>query len=118
MKNLKYKLLLPCLFLVALTITIIACKKSFLDKTPLGAFSPSTIANKAGVQAVLIGAYHLLTGQGAASLGYGNSWGAAPSNWVFGSVDADDSYKGSTPSDQGDIVPLETWAYNANNPYL
>ena len=22
-----------------------------------------------------------------------------------------------TPSDQGDITPLETWAYNTNNPY-
>jgi hypothetical protein len=115
MKKLKYKIIVPggLLFL----ITLFACSKDFLNKTPLGAFSSAAIANKTGVQAVLIGAYHLLNGQGAASLGYGNSWGAAPSNWVYGSVDADDSYKGSTPSDQGDITPLETWAYNTNNPY-
>ena len=116
MKKLKYKILIPGSLI--LLIALFACSKDFLNKTPLGAFSPATIANKTGVQAVLIGAYHLLNGQGAASLGYGNSWGAAPSNWVFGSVDADDSYKGSTPSDQGDITPLETWAYNTNNPYL
>lgn len=115
MKRKTYKLIIINLLLL---VVLFACKKSFLDKAPLGSFTPGTVANKTGVQAVLIGAYHLLTGQGAASLSYGNSWGAAPSNWVFGSVDADDSYKGSTPSDQGDIVPLETWAYNSNNPYL
>lgn len=115
MKQIMRKLII---FNLLVLVVLFACKKSFLDKAPLGSFTPGTVANKTGVQAVLIGAYHLLNGQGAASLGYGNSWGAAPSNWVFGSVDADDSYKGSTPSDQGDIVPLETWAYNSNNPYL
>ncbi len=87
-----------------------------LDRPALGALSVATLANKTGVDGLLIGAYSMLDGQGGAA---GTSWGSAESNWVFGSVDAEDSYKGSTPSDQGDIVPLETWALSTSgNPYI
>ncbi|MBO9198955.1 MULTISPECIES: RagB/SusD family nutrient uptake outer membrane protein [Niastella] len=94
---------------------LIACSKSFLDKKPLGAFNEDQLLNEAGIGGLLVGAYHMVSGQGGAA---GNSWGSAASNWAFGSVAGGDSYKGSTPSDQGDIVPIETWAYNANNPYF
>jgi hypothetical protein len=100
---------------VAILFVVYACNKNFLDKPPLGAFNPAVLANRPGIDGILIGAYHMLSGQGGAA---GTNWGNAASNWVFGSVTADDSYKGSTPSDQGDIVPIETWAYNANNPYF
>jgi hypothetical protein len=96
-------------------VLVFACGKGFLDKKPLGAFNPDQLLNQAGIEGLLVGAYHMVSGQGGAA---GNSWGSAASNWVFGSVAADDSYKGSTPSDQGDIVPIETWAYNASNPYF
>ncbi len=108
MKTIKYLSIIPIGFVVILGIQ--ACKKNFLDKPALGALSQSTVANRTGVQGLLIGAYHSLLGE--------VNWGSAPSNWVFGSVAGGDSYKGSTPSDQGDITPLEIWAYNANNPYL
>lgn len=109
MKKIKNRIIIigSCVSLLA---TIYACKKTFLDKPALGALSQSTVTNRIGVQGLLIGAYHSLLGE--------VNWGSAPSNWVFGSVVGGDSYKGSTPSDQGDIVPLETWAYNANNGYL
>jgi hypothetical protein len=111
----KYKLV-TAVATVSIAIVIFACNKSFLNKTPLGAFNPNQLANQAGVQGLLIGAYHMLSGEGGAA---GNSYGSGVSNWVFGSVVAGDSYKGSTPSDQGtDVVPLETWAYNTNNGYL
>jgi hypothetical protein len=96
-------------------ILVFACGKNFLDKKPLGAFNPDQLANRAGVEGLLVGAYHMVSGQGGAA---DNSWGSAASNWVFGSIAGGDSYKGSTPSDQGDIVPIETWAYNTNNPYF
>jgi len=112
---LKYKLV-TATSVAILTLVVFACNKSFLDKKPLGALNPGQLANTAGVQGVLIGAYHMLSGEGGAT--NGNTWGSAASNWAFGSVSADDSYKGSTPSDQGDIVPIETWAYNTNNPYF
>ncbi len=114
MKSRKYNLIV--LAGVGFLSMIYACSKSFLDKQPQGAFNPSVLANKPGVEGLLIGAYHMVSGEGGKA---GNSWGGAPSNWVLGGVVADDSYKGSTPSDQGsEINPLATWAYNTNNVYL
>src|SRR6476620_6093946 len=107
MKRIQIKIFLP--LLVMICILAFACKQ-FLDKPPMGALLPSTLANRTGVQSLLVGAYHKLMGNA--------NWGSAPSNWVYGSVVGGDTYKGSTPSDQGDIVPLEIFAYNANNPYL
>lgn len=115
MKNisLTYKLITACF--IAMLGLVLACGKGFLDKKPLGAFNPDQLVNQSGIEGLLVGAYHMVSGQGG---GPGNTWGSAASNWVFGSVAADDSYKGSTPSDQGDIVPIETWAYNTSNPYF
>ncbi len=111
MKRLKFRLIIPAG--LVLLVTVYACSKSFLNKPPLGTLSPSIVANKAGVEGLLIGAYSLLDGNG----GNGGGWGAAGSNWVYGSVCADDAYKGSTPSDQGDIAPLEIWSATATNSY-
>lgn len=115
MKRMKYKLMLPSLGL--LLFLVLACKKSFLDKAPLGSLSQSTLANAVGVKSLLIGAYSMLDGEGGITVG--NQFGSGTDNWVFGGVVADDAYKGSTPSDQGDIVPLETWSTaTAGNGYL
>lgn len=100
---------------LALLLLVMSCSKNFLDKEPLGSFNPDQLANAAGANGLLIGAYHMIGGMGGAA---GNNWASGPSNWVFGSVAGGDSYKGSTPSDQGDIVQIETWAYNTNNPYF
>lgn len=97
-------------------LLIFACGKNFLSKKPLGAFNPDQLNNAAGVQGLLIGAYHMVSGEGGGQAG--NNYASGASNWAFGSVAGGDSYKGSTPSDQGDVVFIETWAYNANNPYF
>src|SRR5262245_45695708 len=99
--SLSYKLVIACS--IVTLVLVIACGKGFLDKKPLGAFNPDQLVNQTGIEGLLVGAYHMVSGQGGAAQ---NSWGSAASNWVFGSVTADDSYKGSTPSDQGDIVPI------------
>ncbi|WP_431214806.1 RagB/SusD family nutrient uptake outer membrane protein [Puia sp. P3] len=104
MRLLKYKYLIPGLIVAA---TGAACSHSFLDKTPAGALQSSQLANKAGVSSLLIGAYSMLDGEGAAT--QGNQYGSGASNWVFGGVVADDAYKGSTGPDQNDITPLQTW---------
>ena len=108
MKNLKLLYVIPACLLIIFIIQ--ACKKGYLDVAPQGALSEQVLANKTGVEGLLIGTYSRLGGSA--------NWGSAPSNWVFGSVVADEAYKGSTPSDQPDINPLESWAYNANNGYL
>ncbi|HET6995604.1 MAG TPA: RagB/SusD family nutrient uptake outer membrane protein [Chitinophagaceae bacterium] len=115
MKNLRYRLLI--LLSTFVLLVVFACNKSFLDKKPQGALSSSVLANNTGVEGLLIGAYHMVGGQGGAA---GTNWGAAASNWVYGSVCADDSYKGSIPPDQSTegIGTLATYTYATNNGYL
>lgn len=91
-----------------------ACKKSFLDIPPVGSLNPSIMANLQGVQGLLIGAYSTLDGYPGNGDG---GWGGAISNWTFGSVAADDAYKGSTPDDQPDVVPLQKWTADPGNSY-
>ncbi|MET4082772.1 hypothetical protein ABIB40_002736 [Pedobacter sp. UYP30] len=91
-----------------------ACKKDFLDKAPLGTLDPTTVANSAGVGKILIGAYSLINGFGSSGQGYGTG----PSNWIFGSVAADDAYKGSEAGDQSDILSIETYSANSANSFF
>ncbi len=57
---------------------------------------------------MLIGAYVLLSGENVPGQNLGNGSGA--SNYVYGNEAADDAYKGSTPSDQPDAIPIMTWS--------
>ncbi|QOR76513.1 MAG: RagB/SusD family nutrient uptake outer membrane protein [Thermoflavifilum sp.] len=113
---------LSILILTAVTGTSMllfsSCSNSFLNKPPIGNYDQNTLANRAGVEGLLIGAYSMLDGQGGAGAGIVGSWGTSADNWVFGSVVADDAHKGSDPGDQPDIVPLETWNPTPTNPYL
>ncbi len=112
MKQSKFKILL-----VGATTSLVlfyACSKNFLDKSPIGSLDQNTLANKAGVEGVLIGAYSMLDGYGGA----GGGWQSAGSNWVYGGVASDDAYKGSDPGDQADIVPIETYSPTASNGYF
>ncbi|MXV50876.1 RagB/SusD family nutrient uptake outer membrane protein [Pedobacter sp. HMF7647] len=115
MKKYSIRYIIPMgLFSLAM---IYACKKSFLEKDPLGSLQQTTLSNAQGVKSLLIGAYAMLDGEGGATTG--NQFGSGTDNWVFGSVAADDSYKGSTPSDQGDITFIQTWSTSfSNNSYL
>jgi hypothetical protein len=100
---------------IAATLTVLyACSKNFLEKAPLGSLDEATLATKAGVEGLLIGAYHMLSGYGGA----GGGWQTAASNWVYGGVASDDAYKGSDPGDQPDIVPIETYTSTSSNGYF
>jgi hypothetical protein len=113
MKRIKYKYLIPGS--LVLVFVLYACGKDFLNKQPLGALSPTLLANQAGVQGLLIGAYHDLTGEGTSQQG---AWGSAPDNWVYASVVADDAYKGSTTTDQQDIIQYQQWAATSAGAYI
>ncbi len=114
MKKLNLKFSVP-LVLVVLISTLYACKKNFLTQPPLGALSPATLGNAAGVNGLLIGAYSLLDGVG----GNGGGIDGAASNWLFGGVAAGDAYKGSQPSDGGaDALPVGNYTYIPANPYI
>jgi len=100
-----FKWILPAS--VVLVALIFACNKQ-LDLQPQGSLLASNVNNNSGVQGLLIGAYVLLSGENVPGQNLGN--GSAASNYVYGSEAADDSYKGSSPSDQPDAIPLLTWS--------
>jgi hypothetical protein len=81
---------------------IYSCKKA-LDQDPTGVLQAEKLANKAGVDGLLIGAYSVLDGyyQGQP----GTNYGSGISNWTTGGVGADDAYKGSTTDDQTPDLP-------------
>jgi hypothetical protein len=93
---------------------LIACKDEFMEAEPIGVLRDVDLDTKAGVQGLLIGAYSLLDGTGSAT----NNWEAAGSNFVFGSITSDDSYKGSDPSDQAPMLIMERYETRPNTGYL
>ena len=69
------------LFLILAVIgTLGSCKNSFLDVKPAGSLDQSVLGTKVGLDALLIGSYSLLDGEGP----FG--WGSAATNWVYGSI--------------------------------
>jgi len=114
MKRIKIKFITGLAVTFAAFMVMYACNKDFLEKAPLGALDPAFLANKPGVEGLLIAAYSLLDGYGGAGAG----WEAAGSNWVYGGVASDDAYKGSDPGDQPDIVPIETYQNPATDYYF
>lgn len=102
------------LLVIAITAGIIinACNKSNLNKRPLGHLDEATIANRKGVEKLLIGAYSLLDGIG----GNKGWWYSAASNWIYGSICGSQAYKGAEEGDQGpEINPIEKFSMTANN---
>lgn len=100
-----------CLFLSGLFIS--SCKKDFLEIGPLGLLSETTLANKAGVNGLLIGAYSLLDGHPG-----GNAMPQSMSNWHFGGVASDDAHKGSEYGDQTDLEFIENYSALPVNSYF
>src|ERR1700694_1650680 len=98
--------------ILVLAIILYACNKN-LNKSPQGYLLPANVTTLTGVNSLLIGAYALLDGENVP--GPGLAYGSAGSNWVYGSICADDSYKGSTPTDQLDATAVESWTLSQGN---
>jgi hypothetical protein len=113
MKISKYKLIVPGALAVA--ALVYSCKKA-LDKAPTGSLNATVLANKGGVDGLLIGAYSQLDGF-SADIG-GDPWPQGVSNWIYGGVGADDAHKGSTPGDQPDAAAIENHSFNPANSYF
>jgi hypothetical protein len=109
--NYMKKSILKPLSLVVLFLGLLgACKESFLDIKPQGALGEATLANEAGVEAALIGAYALLDGY---HIDNQNTWAADPVNWILGSVPSDDAYKGSEAGDNPEVTNFELYQWSA-----
>jgi starch-binding outer membrane protein, SusD/RagB family len=93
--------------------------KDFLTNasTPQGTLNQATLANRAGVEGSLIAAYRDLDCNNS---NHPTGWGCAATNWVFGDVVSDDTYKGSDHLDQQQINDLEAyhWAGSGAGAYL
>jgi starch-binding outer membrane protein, SusD/RagB family len=106
------KSLFLTLFMVVLST--IACKDDFLNVTPLGVLSETTLSSKAGVDLVLTGAYSMLDGVQTNVGSAFPDWTGSADNWVYGSVTSDDAYKGSNSGDQPEISFIETFTHTAD----
>ncbi len=105
--------------LAGLMFVISSCSDEFLQKDPQGSLSVNVLANSAGVEGLLIGAYSLLDGwEGGWSTGGGAPWNSAASNWTYGDVYSDDAYKGTEAGDQPALELLENYTHDAANPYM
>jgi starch-binding outer membrane protein, SusD/RagB family len=106
----KRPLLRGAAMVILTTVVLYGCK-DFLSNAsqPQGTLNQETLANRAGVEGSLIAAYRTLDCTDATS----NDWGCAASNWVFGSVASDDSYKGSDHLDQSQINDIEAYHWGA-----
>jgi hypothetical protein len=101
-------------------VAIYSCSK-YLNKPVVGALNSSVLANKAGVDGLLIGAYSMLDGvsQGNTYNGAGyTSWETTTTNWPYGGIASDDAYKGSNTTDQPTAAPIENHSLDAANEYV
>ncbi|GGZ23454.1 glycan metabolism protein RagB [Echinicola pacifica] len=118
MKKLSISYIL--LALLALGITS-SCSEEFLDQPALGALGDDVLANRDGVNNLLIGAYAALDGQGSGgtdALGGGSGWEAAPENWIYGTVAGGEASKGSFAGDQPAIDPIVNFYSSASNGFF
>lgn len=113
MKNKFYKIVVPCT--MALLSVTYSCK-NYLDKPSTGTLTKDVLANRAGVEGLLIGAYSLLDGvyQGQS----GDAWQTTVSNWSFGGIASDDAYKGSNPTDQPYAAEIMQHNVSVINDYI
>ncbi len=96
------------------TIILQACQKTFLDARPFGSYGQELVANKKGVDALLIGVYGVLDGQGVA----GDPWETSAVNWATAGVAADDAYKGTDANDQPQMTEVEQYQSQSTNRYF
>ena len=103
------------LALLAVTGVLYSCSEEFLDIKPKGQAGFDTLANKKGVDLLLIGAYSVIDGINGRT---GEGWASSVSNWVWGGVASDDAIKGSNSGDQNAINAIEAFFVDAENLYL
>ncbi len=97
--------------ILALALGVWGCDQFLTDaSTPQGTLDEGTLATKDGVEGSLIGAYRALDCTNSVG-----AWGCAASNWVWGSVAADDSYKGSDGGDQPPINDIEGYHWGTGD---
>lgn len=101
--------------MVLCLVSLVACKKSFLDPQPFGRYSSDQLMSKKGIDGLLTGTYGMLDGQGIPGA---SGWMVGATNWVYGDVASDDAYKGTDAGDQPQMTEIEIYASQAANTYF
>ena len=106
------------LVIILVSTFYLSCEKG-LDQPPLGLVDESNLADKKGVEGLLIGAYSLLDGAGLNGADF-SPWGSSGSNWIYGSICGSEGYKGSEfkSDDQAEIIQIERFETTAQNSYI
>lgn len=109
MTNSKNGLIILALLLTAGLFTK-ACGDDFLTRPALGSLDEQVLADRTGVNALLLGAYGALSQTGNQGWGDGlpgdGAWVVCPSNWLYGSVLGTEAHKGSDAGDQPQMNTL------------
>lgn len=102
------------LFIACLTIILVSsCSKNFLTVEPPNVITVDVLANKTGVQQLLVGAYHDVTGLTIHS----GWWSTSGTNWIYGDITSGDAYRGGT-NDGADGVTIEHFQTQPSTGYL
>jgi len=103
------------IYCILAVFTAVSCGDDFSTTPAVGALSDETLANPSGVDLLLTGAYSLLDGD-RNNLS-GNGFGRGGDNWWL-DVMSDDAHKGSTDSDQVELLQIETNDIQTSNGYF
>jgi hypothetical protein len=109
----KNRFILAALSVSGLLITN-SCGDKFLEKEPLGQYSPQTLQDMTGVEGLLVGAYGALDGIPV----QGSEWHGSMHAWVFGDIPSDDAYKGTDAGDQPEQTFIETYQWLPTNTHV
>lgn len=112
MKKLYFKISL----MVILGIAISSCKDEFLEEFPKGVVLFDTLADEAGADLLLIGAYSVIDGYSQG--GPGGNGSASATNWVWGDVPSDDMHRGDQTGGWSAINLIERYEVDSTNPWL
>jgi hypothetical protein len=98
---------------VVSTVITAGCHKSFLNVPPQGQQSIEAYYNYTGVQNLLTGAYHDLTGISTNS----GWWSTSGTYWVYGDVTAGDAFTGG-PNTLPDVSTIEQFQVSPFTGYM
>lgn len=94
-------------------LVITSCSDDFLNVSPQSVVTEDVLATKAGVQQLLVGTYHDVTGLTIKS----GWWSTTGTNWVYGDITSGDAYRGGT-NDANDAVYIEQFIATPSTGYF
>ncbi|EIA08581.1 RagB/SusD family nutrient uptake outer membrane protein [Flavobacterium frigoris] len=107
----RIKNTIKIVFLLAFSLQISSCSNDFLEEVTYGEVDPSEMTKPANVERAIISVYSVLNGQ---IDGASNAYNSPDSNFSFGDITSDDSYKGGGGTgDQNNIHQMEIYNENA-----